>query len=60
FDRTLRAICDPERTDADAKRDQQALIVAHGGTQKILARGGSSYTPIPGEAVNLLGNEAAP
>ncbi len=60
FDRALRTICDPERTDADAKRDQQALIAAHGGMQKILTRGGSSYTPIPGEAVNLLGNAPAP
>ncbi len=59
FDRALRTICDPERTDADAKRDQQALIAAHGGVQKILTRGGSSYTPIPGEAVNLLGNAPA-
>ncbi len=59
FERALCAICDPDQTDADAKRDQQALIAAHGGREKILARGGSSYTPIPGEAVNLLGNDTA-
>ena len=57
FGRLLDGICDPVQTDLAAKRDQQALIVAHGGPEKILARGGSSYTPIPGEAVALLGND---
>lgn len=56
FDRQLRAICDPDATDLDAKKDQARLIAAHGGVEKILARGGSSYTPIPGEAVQLIGN----
>lgn len=55
FRRQLENICDPVLTDQEAKRDQGALIEAHGGVQKILARGGSSYTPIPGEAVKLIG-----
>lgn len=58
FRQALDAICDPQATDLAAKRDQQALIEAHGGVEKILARGGSSYTPIPGEPVQLIGNQA--
>lgn len=56
FGQTLASICDPVATDLAAKKDQQALIAAHGGVEKILTRGGSSYTPIPGEEVKLLGN----
>ena len=52
----LQSICEPEATDRAAKRDQQALIKRHGGASKILSRGGSSYTPIPGEAVKLIEN----
>ncbi|MCC6195471.1 MAG: sulfatase-like hydrolase/transferase [Burkholderiales bacterium] len=55
FTSRLAAICDPVEVDARAKRDQAALIARHGGAQKILRRGGSSYTPIPGEDVKLLG-----
>ncbi len=51
----LETICDPVATDLAAKRDQRALIDRHGGVDKILARGGSSYTPIPGEDVKLMG-----
>lgn len=58
FDQQLQAICDPLATDLAAKRAQAALIERHGGTAKILARGGSSYTPIPGESVKLLGTAA--
>ena len=54
FARRLEGICDPIAVDLVAKRDQQVLIDRHGGVQKILARGGSSYTPIPGEAVQLI------
>lgn len=57
FRSQLEAICDPDATDRAAKCDQQRMIQAHGGVQRILARGGSSYTPIPGEAVKLLGTE---
>ena len=54
FEAQLRGICDPQGMDDLAKRDQQALIRAHGGADAILHRGGSSYTPIPGEEVKLL------
>lgn len=54
FGRELDSICDPVATDLAAKRAQQALIERHGGVGKILARGGSSYTPIPGEEVKLI------
>ena len=57
FRELLSGICDPECTDAAAKADQEALIERHGGVQAIVARGGSSYTPIPGEEVRLMGNE---
>ena len=56
FRESLEKICDPVATDLAAKQDQQTLVTAHGGVQKILARGGSSYTPIPGESVKLLGH----
>ncbi len=55
---TLLAICDPEATDQAAKRDQQRLIEAHGGEAAIRSRGGSSYTPIPGEDVRLIAGSA--
>jgi choline-sulfatase len=56
FGASLNQICDPLEMDRQAKADQQALIKAHGGEAKILARGGSSYTPIPGEEVKLMGH----
>lgn len=56
FEAELHQICDPVQTDLEAKRDQAAMILRHGGTEKILRRGGSSYTPIPGEAVKLMGH----
>jgi choline-sulfatase len=44
----LRAICDPEATDARAKASQQARIVAHGGPEAVLAAGVKiPYTPAP-------------
>jgi choline-sulfatase len=54
FERLLHTVCDPQATDARAKQDQAALIRQHGGAPAILARGGSSYTPIPGEEVRLM------
>ena len=56
FHRDLLAICDPQQTDTLAKADQERLIAEHGGVQAIVKRGGSSYTPIPGEDVKLIGN----
>lgn len=44
----LRAICDPERTDARARASQQARIAAHGGPEAVLAAGVKiPYTPAP-------------
>jgi choline-sulfatase len=44
----LRAICDPEATDARAKASQQARIMAHGGPEAVLAAGVKiPYTPAP-------------
>ena len=56
FEQKLRTICDPVAMDLEAKRDQAAMIERHGGVERILRRGGSSYTPIPGEEVKLLGD----
>ncbi|BDR09305.1 sulfatase-like hydrolase/transferase [Comamonas thiooxydans] len=54
FQHELEIICDPVAMDLAAKHDQAALIRMHGGVEKILNRGGSSYTPIPGEAIKLM------
>jgi choline-sulfatase len=44
----LRAICDPEATDAQAKASQQARIAEHGGAEAVLAAGVKiPYTPAP-------------
>ena len=56
FEKILKSICDPIDLDRQAKQDQSALIQLHGGVEKILKRGGSSYTPIPGEKVKLIGD----
>lgn len=56
FGRQLLAYCNPIEIDKRAKADQAALIAVHGGVNQILKRGGSSYTPIPGEQVKLIGN----
>jgi len=57
FDLALRAICDPAAVDAEAKQVQQALIAQHGGAERILRRGGRSYTPVPGEQLDLIGGQ---
>jgi choline-sulfatase len=57
FETSLQSICNPVAIDLEAKSDQAALIERHGGMEKILMRGGSSYTPIPGEEVKLLNND---
>jgi choline-sulfatase len=44
----LRAICDPEATNARARANQQARIEAHGGPESVLAAGVKiPYTPAP-------------
>jgi choline-sulfatase len=46
----LRAVTDPEATDARARRDQRARIDAFGGREAILARGTFGHSPAPGDA----------
>ena len=50
----LRQRLDPEATDRRAKAAQAALIARHGGYEAIEKRGGGSYTPVPGEEVQLI------
>jgi choline-sulfatase len=45
----LRAICDPEKTDRQAKDDQNALIGKCGGREKALHTGTPGATPVPGQ-----------
>ena len=45
--RALRAICDPEAVDAQAKADQAALIEGYGGPDKAHLLGSSTSTPTP-------------
>ena len=47
FDRRLRAICDPEATDARAHADQAAMIEAYGGREAALKLGAPGATPVP-------------
>ena len=46
---SLRSIVDPEFVDAQAKADQAARIVAHGGREAILNKGSFGASPVPGE-----------
>ncbi|WP_337031382.1 sulfatase-like hydrolase/transferase [Paenibacillus illinoisensis] len=44
----LREIVDPEKTDAEARRDQQRRLDLHGGREQIMAKGFKvPYTPAP-------------
>jgi choline-sulfatase len=47
----LRRICDPEAVDAQAKRDQQAMIERLGGVQQAAKMGSGGATPVPRDAV---------
>ena len=49
FKALLLSQCNPEDVDRRAKEAQAALVDKHGGREAVLARGGGSYTPIPGE-----------
>jgi choline-sulfatase len=46
----LRALFDPEATDAAAKRDQAAMIAHHGGEAAIRQKERMAYTPPPAAA----------
>lgn len=50
----LRQRLDPDVADRQAKAAQAVLIAQHGGYDAIARRGGSSYTPAPGEDVQLI------
>lgn len=49
MERALRALCDPEQIDREAKADQAALIARHGGAQAAfeLGRAVAGGTPAP-------------
>jgi len=49
FERDLRAIVDPEETDKQAKADQRRRLEELGGMASIVAAGGVTHTPPPGE-----------
>jgi choline-sulfatase len=44
----LRQIVDPERVDAQARKDQAARIAELGGRAAILAKGSFGHSPVPG------------
>ncbi len=50
FEAQLRALLDPEATDARAKADQRAKIEAFGGETEVRKRGAFTNSPVPGEA----------
>ncbi|MDD9980710.1 MAG: hypothetical protein OXU81_05040 [Gammaproteobacteria bacterium] len=47
LDARLRAICDPEATDARAHADPAAMIEAYGGREAALKLGASGAKPAP-------------
>ncbi|MBT6095295.1 MAG: sulfatase-like hydrolase/transferase [Rhodospirillaceae bacterium] len=49
YETHLRDICDPEKTDRQAKDDQNALIETFGGREKALNIGTPGATPVPGQ-----------
>jgi choline-sulfatase len=53
LERHLREVLDPEATNAKAMADQLAHAERHGGLDTVRARGAFSYTPVPGDDLNL-------
>jgi choline-sulfatase len=49
----LRAICDPEAVDAQAKASQRAWAERWGGREAVAAEGFLVYTPPPGHAAEI-------
>ena len=45
----LRRICDPNKTDRQAKDDQNTLIEKYGGRERALHSGTPGATPVPGQ-----------
>ncbi len=54
FEAELRKFVDPEAVDAAAKRDQYKRLEELGGIDKIVAEGGVTHTPPPGEAASVM------
>jgi choline-sulfatase len=48
FASQLGGICDAAAVDRRAKADQAALVVRHGGRDKVVARGSFGFTPTAG------------
>ena len=53
FESRLRSILDPEAVDAEAKRDQEALVEAHGGKDAVIACGTFDHSPVPGQKADF-------
>ena len=49
YEALLRAICDPERVDREAKDDQNALAARFGGPEVAFRTGTPGATPVPGQ-----------
>jgi len=49
MERRLRAIVDPEATDARACHDQRRVVERFGGRDALVARGAFDNSPVPGE-----------
>ena len=54
FDHALRAILDPEKADHEAKTLQRKRLKELGGMASIVANGGVTHTPPPGEDVQTI------
>ncbi|MCV0424173.1 MAG: sulfatase-like hydrolase/transferase [Roseibium sp.] len=54
FETALRKIVNPEAADARAKRDQKKRLEALGGLEAIVAEGGVTHTPPPGEKASVM------
>ena len=54
FEHALRAIVDPEEADRCAKADQRNRLEELGGMDAIVAKGGVTHTPPPGEDVQVM------
>jgi choline-sulfatase len=49
----LRALLDPEAVDARAKAEQLAHTDRHGGVDAVRERGSITYTPVPGDPLDM-------
>ncbi len=54
FERRLRAICDPEQMDAQAKLAQQRAMESFGGASAVRGLGTPGYTPVPDALLTQL------